>query len=385
MFFRGAVRQAAAHGRYAFAAAAPVAMVAAPSVAQAEGGANLGWGAAAGAALLGYTYMSAMGSASKCEAQEARLGALEVKAAKKESCAFVFVKPHAVTEPVKKVVRAGLEKAGMTVVGEGLITGPKIDSDMLIDTHYGAIAAKAVKLKPSELSPSAKATAEFEKKFGLSWAEALAKGCVYNAADGCKKLGIDGDGLDAKWATLKRGETLIKFGGGFYCGKVDGIYIINGFYMAMRGKFTAPTAAIYYYVVEWPTAALKWEDFRGTVLGATNPAEAAPGSLRKQVLESWRSLGLAAEPDTGDNGVHASASPFEALSERINWCGASLETDTYGKGMLAAKIPKATILAWANDPQVALPEGGKGSLFDALEDMDSDACLDKAVKINEAN
>ena len=170
-----------------------------------------------------------------------------------------------------------------------------------------------------------------------------------------------------------------------FLAQVDGIYIINGFYMAMRGKFTAPTAAIYYYVVEWPTAALKWEDFRGTVLGATNPAEAAPGSLRKQVLESWRRLGLAAEPDTGDNGVHASASPFEALSERINWCGASLETDTYGKGMLAAKIPKATILAWANDPQVALPEGGKGSLFDALEDMDSDACLDKAVKINEAN
>ena len=53
--------------------------------------------------------------------------------------------------------------------------------------------------------------------------------------------------------------------------------------------------------------------------------------------------------------------------------------------LLAAGIPKKAILEWANDPQVKLPEGGKGSLFDALEDMDSDACLDKAVKINEAN
>ena len=34
--------------------------------------------------------------------------------------------------------------------------------------------------------------------------------------------------------------------------------------------------------------------------------------------------------------------------------------------------------------QVALPEGGKGSLFDALEDMDSDACLERAKAIHAA-
>mgnify|MGYP001977969625 CR=1 FL=1 len=90
---------------------------------------------------------------------------------------------------------------------------------------------------------------------------------------------------------LLQGVDLLKFGGGFYCGKVaDDMYIMNGFYMAMRGKYTDPEAAIYYYVVEWPNATLSWADFRGTVLGATNPADAAPGSLRKQVLEQWRAL-----------------------------------------------------------------------------------------------
>ena len=29
-----------------------------------------------------------------------------------------------------------------------------------------------------------------------------------------------------------------------------------------------------------------------------------------------------AKPNTGDNGVHASASPFEALAERMNWVSA---------------------------------------------------------------
>ena len=27
---------------------------------------------------------------------------------------------------------------------------------------------------------------------------------------------------------MKKGEGIIKFGGGFYCGKVDDIYVING-------------------------------------------------------------------------------------------------------------------------------------------------------------
>ena len=150
----------------------------------------------------------------------------------------------------------------------------------------------------------------------------------------------------------------------------------------MRGKFTAPTAAIYYYVVEWPTAALKWEDFRGTVLGATNPSEAAPGSLRKQVLESWRSLGLAAEPDTGDNGVHASASPFEGLAERMNWLEQPLATDPFGKKLLAEGLTPETIAAWAVDPRVPMPDGKTGSLFDALEDLDLADCIATAAAIN---
>lgn len=242
----------------------------------------------------------------------------DVAEAKAQSSAFVFVKPHAVTEPVKALVKAKLLEAGLAIKGEGEISGPTIDEKMLIDTHYGAIAEKAVVLKPSALAPSAKALDAFGKAFGLPWTEALAKDLVYNARDACAKLGVDGEGLDQKWSTLKRGTNLIKFGGGFYCGQVDDIFIINGFYMSMRGKFTMPSASIYYLLVEWATSALPWADFRGKVLGATDPKEAAPGSLRQLIHADWKTLGLGAEPNTGDNGVHASASPFEALAERAS-------------------------------------------------------------------
>ena len=77
----------ASPGRAALVAATPVALVA-PTVAKAEGS-NATYALAAGAALLGYT---AYNADAKCNAQEQRLGALEVSAAKKESCAFVFVR-----------------------------------------------------------------------------------------------------------------------------------------------------------------------------------------------------------------------------------------------------------------------------------------------------
>lgn len=158
------------------------------------------------------------------------------------------------------------------------------------------------------------------------------------------------------------------------------IFVINGFYMAMREKYTKPGASIHYYLVEWDQSKLSWEDFRGKVLGATDPATASDGSLRKEIFTNWQKLGLKSEPDVGDNGVHASASPFEALAERLNWVGASLEEDDFGKAMIASGIPKEKIREWTKDPQV-LFEGKKSSLFDLLEDLDYDECLSKAKQI----
>ena len=95
--------------------------------------------------------------------------------------------------------------------------------------------------------------------------------------------------------------------------------MFNGFFMSMRSKFTVPGECIYHYVVEWDSSAVSWADFRGKVLGPTDPAEAPAGSLRGMIMGRWQELGLKSEPNVGDNGVHASASPFEALAERLNW------------------------------------------------------------------
>jgi nucleoside diphosphate kinase len=296
----------------------------------------------------------------------------------------VFIKPHAVTDKVKELVKAGLEAKGIKILKEGTIKGEVIDKKKLIDQHYYAIASKATILKPDQLNVPAD---KFKGQFGIEWADALSQGKVFNAMDACKKLEIDADQMDAEWAKCKSAKKLIKFGGGFYCGLIevsgkDPIYVFNGFFMAMRSKFTKPGTSIHYYSVEWDQKALSWADFRGKVLGPTDPAEAPKDSLRGEVLAKWKDLGLESEPNVGDNGVHASASPFEAFAERNNWMGVPIGRDKFGRMMLSAKLTSATIKAWSVDPQVNIEADKKGSIFDALEDLDVDPCLAKIVELS---
>jgi len=305
-----------------------------------------------------------------------------------KNTAFVFIKPHAVTDKVKSLAKAGLEAKGIKILKEGSIKGEVIDKKKLIDQHYYAIASKATILKPDELNvPDDK----FEAQFGVSWKDAMASGKVYNAMDGCAKLGIDADQMDAAWAKCKAAKKLVKFGGGFYCGLIDtvegkdAVYVFNGFFMAMRSKFTQKGTQIYYYSVEWDPKELSWADFRNKVLGPTDPVEAPKDSLRGEILAKWKDLGLASEPNVGDNGMHASASPFEAFAERNNWMGVPIFRDRFGKLMLSEGMTMDTIKAWSVDPQVNIEAGKKGSIFDALEDMDADPCLAKVVALSALN
>jgi len=270
------------------------------------------------------------------------------------------------------------------VISEGCIPSEDIEKDGLIDSHYGAIAAKAVKQKPAQLTVQPEAQEEFNKTFNITWSDALKKGLVYNAIDALEKLQCTARELGAKYDKLEKGVQMVKFGGGFYCGKVDGIFVINGFYMNMRSAFTAPGKCIYYYETQFPTSRMSWAKFRAQVLGTTNPKTAAWGSLRRLIYNKWESLGLPAEPNTGENCVHASASPFEAITERSNWLGKIIQSDKFGNALLGKGIPHETIREWMKDPQVKF-KGKTQSLFDVLEDKDGAEALRRSVAIYAAN
>jgi len=301
-----------------------------------------------------------------------------------KNSAFVFVKPHAVTDKTNSMVRARMAEKGLTITSEGTLTSEVIDQKKLIDQHYYAIASKATILKPHELNiPKDK----FKKQFGKDWDTALKNGECLNALDACKEFGCNADELAKAWGDSKSAGNLVKFGGGFYCGlvKMNGKekYVFNAFFMSMRSGFTMPGKSIRYFTVEWDEEKLSWEDFRGKVLGPTDPNDAPKDSLRGEILANWRELGLASQPNVGDNGMHASASPFEAMSERMNWLEKRCDQDSFCTAMKGAGFKEATINAWAVDPQVKInADGKKGSLFDSVEDLDAKACLEKLKQLN---
>lgn len=298
-----------------------------------------------------------------------------------KNAAIVFIKPHAVNSAVEELVRKQLTANGINILSDGKITAETIDEKKLIDKHYGAIASRAVEQTPNQLSPQDNAKTLFNDTFGQTWEQALAAGSLFNSDDAATKLGIKLSDVGERWSKLKKDTEMIKLGGGFYVGKMDNIFVINGFYVPMRAKFTTPGTCIKYFEVEWDPAKLAWKSFRADVIGATDPAKAKEGSIRNLILQDWEKMELKSAPNTGDNGVHASASPFEGLAEKANWLSVDLEKDAVYKSLVQEGLSKETILSWFGDPSVEY-DGNKQSVFDMLEDLDIRDCLEKAAKIN---
>lgn len=163
------------------------------------------------------------------------------------------------------------------------------------------------------------------------------------------------------------------------------LYVFNAFFMSMRSKFVGKENEIRCFVVEWDPSKLSWSSFRHDVLGPTDPTKAPPNSIRKSILNQYQELGLTSAPNNSDNGVHASASPFEALAEKLNWLSFDLESDTFGKALVDAGISRSRIKEWSLDPQVKLSESSTGSLFDELEDLDVDECIQRLSELNTLN
>jgi len=305
---------------------------------------------------------------------------------KPKNAAFVFIKPHANKDDVQKLVKETFAAKGVEILAEGDYSGQEIDKGQFIDQHYYAIASKATLKQPSELNVPVE---KFTAKFSEDWAKVLEEGRAYNAMGYAAHRNWTPDELDTENFKMKKAGLIEKFGGGFYCAQFDNAgvkeYVFNGFFMAMRNKFTKDSANIHWYSVKFDAATLSWEDFRGKVLGPTDPAEGPEGSLRRTLFDQWKELGLDAEPNTGDNGVHASASPFEGLAERLNWLKADLKEDTFGSLLVEAGLSDKLINEWSVDPQVTYEDGSKGSIFDALEDMNAEDCLAKIKAIAAKN
>jgi len=137
-----------------------------------------------------------------------------------KNMAFVFVKPKANNEKVQKLVKDTFAASKISLVKEGEIKGEVIDKDKLIDNHYYAIAQKAVLMRPKDLNAPEQGKKKFHDVFGVTWEEALKSGLVMNAAEVCAEYQLNSKELGGYWDACKKSGKMIKFCGGFYCGKI---------------------------------------------------------------------------------------------------------------------------------------------------------------------
>mmetsp|Transcript_141091 Transcript_141091/g.367249 ORF Transcript_141091/g.367249 Transcript_141091/m.367249 type:complete len:1799 (+) Transcript_141091:59-5455(+) len=300
--------------------------------------------------------------------------------------AVVLLKPHARNRETERFIQSHLTMHNVAVLQKGNISSEALISRDLFRRQYRHIIRYS-EADPASIRMSPQAQKRFKQFYGTDWADALAQCEVASASGGPSRLGVSKHELFELWSqssVLKLMPSLqvahLRGPSGSAC------FVVNGFVPHWCDTY-AHGAEVLYFVVEFDPARLSWRQFRSEIVGATNPLKASPKSMRAQLHQHWRALGLPAAPDMLNNGVHASAGPLEGLRERMLWACAGLTDDALARVLLSSGIPRATLEAWLENPEVdgwpaedrelsgsecgETEAGSRGPLFDCTANCDT--------------
>ncbi|MBU0679076.1 MAG: nucleoside-diphosphate kinase [Verrucomicrobia bacterium] len=168
-----------------------------------------------------------------------------------------------------------------------------------------------------------------------------------------------------------------KLGGGTYALPVsmNGAFfiVLNPFHPYQLEPYTTDGRAI---VVFECASDRPWSELRRNLAGATDPSEAAEGSIRQKFLDAKEALNLA-DVSQGANGIHLSAGPLEGMVEIQRFftdheSGKVLGyADTCFGRLLESDAPGLDLpRTFSANPGVSA-DGDQQSAFDLTEEMDA--------------
>ncbi|MBN2452509.1 MAG: hypothetical protein JXR77_19140 [Lentisphaeria bacterium] len=193
-------------------------------------------------------------------------------------------------------------------------------------------------------------------------------------------MGLSAAELNTAWERSR----YVKLAPGLYAAKIQvpghpPRITVNGFFPRLRERFVLPDARVLWYDVRFSPARLPWREFRRDAVGATNPAEAAPGSIREALFREPDRFGLPEKPTVQLNGVHASAGPLEGARERRIW----LENRAGDSELVAAlrqgEVPEGRIRELLDNGPMTW-KGVTAPAFDLLEDVDAPVALERILE-----
>ncbi|MFO7850587.1 MAG: hypothetical protein R6V67_11560 [Spirochaetia bacterium] len=292
--------------------------------------------------------------------------------------ALIFIKPHAVTDKAVAFIEDFLRSAGLTLSEKQIKTAEEIHEQGIVDRHYFAIAHTAVFRPPAEYIMTDAAKQNFFDTLGVEWDDALDAGRILNAIEAQENLGgIKGVELNEKWKASKQAKLAPGLYAAFF--EEEDFFCINGFYPGQREVFTESGAEVVLWEAEFSPSKIPWEVFRRKVIGATDPAKAAEGSLRNLLLLRWEELGLSSKPEMSKNGIHAGAGPLEGLRERMVWLDTDAAEDEFATALIEEGVGAERLVALLENPTVKL-DGREEPVFDLTEDLDADKAVEVIAK-----
>lgn len=262
---------------------------------------------------------------------------------------------------------------GVVVTGAKVLGAQYLARHRLIAQHYGVINEIA-RRGADALSEEARGT--FAETYDTTVGDATVLG-AFEFLDAYPSF--TGAALNVLWDNV----SADRLASGTYCAPVrvfdDTVYLVNGFHPHQIEHFTQPGASILVLTVQ---SDADWGALRGEMIGATNPADAAAGSIRRTLLEQQDALGLP-PVGQGSNGVHLSAGPLEGLVETIRFMSdhdaderiAPADTAA-GQAFLDAGLDADTLSTLLGNPVLEV-DGSAVSAFDLTEEINTDAAIER--------
>ena len=269
-----------------------------------------------------------------------------------------------------EMIFARLDAFEARVDGAVIVGGKALEDKEIMNRHYGFI--NLMSRKASQVM-SADDRAKIEELLGVSLDE-------YTPYGGNEFLAAhpqyDAHSLDALWATKKSKRVR----GGFYVAdyEVDGekFVLVNAFHPVQLLHFTEPSHRILLLLIHSDT---EWSTLRGELIGATNPENAAAGSIRGALFAEPAKYGFE-KVGSGNNGVHLSAGPFEGMAEVINFLGNLFDLDVTAEPPLllqklqAAGLSQTQALKATENPTVEV-DGKSSDLYGSTEDINTETAV----------
>ncbi len=290
----------------------------------------------------------------------------------------MFIKPEAFmlsdSEHTARIVDLTLAKLAdfdAEVAGVLLIGGAVLDRLEIMSAHYGMIN-RLSRTASQSLSDEDRAKIAATLDLDISGYDILG-GHEYLA----QYPNETSKDLDKLWFAGR--STKIR--SGFYVKTADRgdrkIILVNAFHPEQLNHFIDPTHRIALFLIHSNNG---WSALKNSMVGATFPDKAEPGSIRGTLYANPGEYGFESV-SIANNAVHLSAGPFEGLFEINNFLGKILKLDPTTtqphavRQMVAQGLTVEQALGSLNNPIVT--ENPKPTdLFSATEDLDTAAAIE---------